>query len=200
MTMASPLRKFALTLHITSSVGLLGAVAGFLVLAIAGLTGQDARIVRAAYLAMELIARFVIVPLAVASLVTGVVQSLGTPWGLFRHYWVLVKLLLTTFATSVLLLKMELIGYVAGVAAETTLSSADFRAARTELVVHASGGLIVLLIPMALSVYKPRGMTRYGWRKQYEQEAPSRPIRGQHDAAAESRCRSSSLSKSYFKH
>jgi hypothetical protein len=200
MTMASPLRKFALTLHITSSVGLLGAVAGFLVLAIAGLTGQDARIVRAAYLAMELIARLVIVPLAVASLVTGVVQSLGTPWGLFRHYWVLVKLLLTTFATSVLLLKMELIGYVAGVAAETTLSSADLRAARTELVVHASGGLVVLLIPMALSVYKPRGMTRYGWRKQYEQEAPSQPIRGQHDAVTESRCRSSSLSKSCFKH
>jgi hypothetical protein len=198
--MASPLRKFALTLHITSSVGLLGAVAGFLVLAVAGLTGQDARIVRAAYLAMELIARFVSVPLAVASLVTGVVQSLGTPWGLFRHYWVLVKLLLTTFATSVLLLKMELIGYVAGVAAETTLSSADLRAARTELVVHASGGLVVLLIPMALSVYKPRGMTRYGWRKQYEQEAPSQPIRGQHDAATESRCRSSALSKSCFKH
>jgi hypothetical protein len=72
----------------------------------------------------------------------------------------LVKLLLTAFATSVLLLKMELIGYVAGVAAETTLSSADLRAARTELVVHASGGLVVLLIPMALSVYKPRGMTR----------------------------------------
>jgi hypothetical protein len=200
MTMASPLRKFALTLHITSSVGLLGAVAGFLVLAIAGLTGQDARIVRAAYLAMELIARFVIVPLAIASLVTGVVQSLGTPWGLFRHYWVLVKLLLTAFATSVLLLKMELIGYVAGVAAEMTLSSADLRAARTELVVHASGGLVVLLIPMALSVYKPRGMTQYGWRKQCEQEAPSQPIRGQHDAATESRCRSSSLSRSCFKH
>jgi hypothetical protein len=198
--MASPLRKFALTLHITSSVGLLGAVAGFLVLAVAGLTGQDVRIVRAAYLAMELIARFVSVPLAVASLVTGVVQSLGTPWGLFRHYWVLVKLLLTAFATSILLLKMELIGYVAGVAAETTLSSADLRAARTELVVHASGGLVVLLIPMALSVYKPRDMTRYGWRKQYEQEAPSQPIRGQHDAATESRCRSSSLSKSCFKH
>jgi hypothetical protein len=112
----------------------------------------------------------------------------------------LVKLLLTAFATSVLLLKMELIGYVAGVAAETTLSSADLRAARTELVVHASGGLVVLLIPMALSVYKPRDMTRYGWRKQYEQEAPSQPIRGQHDAATESRCRSSSLSKSCFKH
>jgi Na+/phosphate symporter len=175
MTMAPSLRKFALSAHITSSVGLLGAIAGFLALALAGLTSQDARMVRAAYLAMEPIAWFVIVPLAFASLLTGVVQSLGTPWGLFRHYWVLVKLLLTVFAATVLLLKMELISYVAGVAAATTLSSADLRAARTELVSHATGGLLVLLIPMALSVYKPRGMTRYGWRKQYEQRALSGP-------------------------
>ena len=168
MTMAPSLRKFALTAHITSSVGLLGAIACFLALAIAGLNSQDARMVRAAYLAMELMAWFVIVPLAFASLLTGIVQSLGTPWGLFRHYWVLVKLLLTSFATIVLLLKMELIGYVASIAAETTLSSADLRAARTELVAHASGGLLMLLVPMVLSVYKPRGMTRYGWRKQHE--------------------------------
>ncbi len=160
------LRKFALTAHVTSSVGLLGAVAGFLALAITGLTSQDAQVVRAAYLAMEVTAWFVIVPLAFASLLTGVVQSLGTGWGLFRHYWVLVKLLLTIIITIVLLLKMELIGYVAGVAAETTLSSTDLRAARTELVVHAAGGLLLLLVPVALSLYKPPGLTRYGWRKQ----------------------------------
>lgn len=171
--MAPSLRKFALTAHVSSSVGLLGAIAGFLALAIAGLTSQDARMVRAAYLAMELTAWFFIVPLAFASLLTGIVQSLGTPWGLFRHYWVLVKLLLTVFATSVLLLKLELIDYVAGVASETALSSADLHAARTELMLHAAGGLLVLLVPMALSVYKPRGMTRYGWRRQYEQRALS---------------------------
>jgi hypothetical protein len=69
-----------------------------------------------------------------------------------------------------LLLKMELISSVATAAAETTLSSTDLRQARIELVVHASGGLLVLLIPVVLSVYKPRGMTRYGWRRQH---APS---------------------------
>jgi hypothetical protein len=67
--------------------------------------------------------------LAFASLLTGFIQSLGTPWGLFRHYWVLVKLLLTVFSTVVLLVKMELIGYAARMAAETTLSGADLRAA-----------------------------------------------------------------------
>src|SRR5260370_21829283 len=164
--MAPRLRKFALTAHVTSSVGLLGAIAAFLLLAGAGLTSQDTKIVRAAYLAMELIARLVIVPLAFASLLSGIIQSLGTPWGLFRHYWVLVKLLLTAFATSVLLSKMALISYVARVAAATTLSRADLHAARIELVVHAAGGLLVLLVPALLSVYKPPGLTRYGWQKQ----------------------------------
>lgn len=76
----------------TCSVGALGAVAAFLALAVAGLGGNDAPVVRAAYLGMDLTARFVIVPLVLASLVTGLIQALITPWGLFRHYWVLAKL------------------------------------------------------------------------------------------------------------
>jgi len=162
MTMTSGLRKFALTAHVTSSVGLLGSIAAFLALAVAGLIRQDVQTVRAAYPAMELIARFVIVPFAFASLLTGLIQSLGTPWGLFRHWWVLVKLLLTVFATIVLLVQMELISYAARLAAEATLPRADLRAAGIQLVVHAAGGLLVLLVPTVLSVYKPPGMTRYG--------------------------------------
>ncbi|MGH9967668.1 MAG: hypothetical protein ACREBG_07510, partial [Pyrinomonadaceae bacterium] len=102
MIMTPRLRKFALTTHVVSSVGWLGAVASFLALTLVGLTSKDNQMVRAAYLAMELTAWFVIVPLAIASLLTGLVQALGTTWGLFRHYWVLVKLLLTIFATIVL--------------------------------------------------------------------------------------------------
>jgi hypothetical protein len=127
MTMAPRLRKFALTAHVVSSVGLLGAIASFLALAVAGLTSHNGQMVCAAYLAMDLIARFVILALAFGSLLTGLIQSVGTPWGLFRHYWVLAKLLLTVFATIVLLVKMELIGYAARLTAETTLSHGDLR-------------------------------------------------------------------------
>src|SRR5881296_294403 len=137
MTMTPSLRKFALTAHVTSSVGLLGSIAAFLPLAVAGLASQDAQIVRAAYLAMDLTARFVIVPLAFASLLTGLIQSLGTPWGLFRHYWVLAKLLLTAFATIILMVKMELVGYAARLATETVLPHTDLRAAGMQLAVHA---------------------------------------------------------------
>ena len=66
MTMTPRLRKFGLTAHVMFSVGWLGAVAAYLALAIAGLTSQDAQMVRAAYLAMKLIGWSVIVPLSLA--------------------------------------------------------------------------------------------------------------------------------------
>ena len=119
---------------------------------------------------MELTAWYVIVPLAFASLLTGLVSSLGTQWGLFRHYWVLFKFLLTIVAIIVLLLKLQPISYLAGTAAETALSSSDLRAVRSSLVAHAGGGLLVLLVATTLGVYKPRGMIPYRWRKEYEDE------------------------------
>ena len=168
MTMPPQLCKLALTAHVTSSVGWLGAVASFLALAVVGLTSQDAQMVRAAYLAANLSTWFVIVPLSVASLLTGLVQSLGTTWGLFRHYWVLAKLLLTIFATIVLLIHTQPISYMAGVAGETTLSNADLGKQKLQLVVASGAGLLVLLVTTTLAVYKPRGLTPHGWRKQRE--------------------------------
>ena len=168
MTMTPRLRKFAITAHVTSSVGWLGAVAGFLALAVAGLTSQDAQIVRAAYLTMELTGWFVLVPLALASLLTGLVQALGTNWGLIRHYWVLAKLLINVFATIVLLLYMQTLGSLAGVAAETALSGDDLGVLRSPSpVLHAGAALLLLLVAAGLAVYKPRGMTRFG-RKHHE--------------------------------
>jgi len=174
MTMAPRLRKVALTAHITSSVGWLGSVAGFLALAVAGLASQDPQTVRAAYLGMELTGRYVIVPLNLASLLTGLVQSLGTTWGLFRHYWVLAKFLINVFATIILLTFMQrgTLGYLAGAAADTTLSSTDLLRVRSLApVLHAGASLLLLLVATTLGVYKPRGLTPYGWRKQHELRA-----------------------------
>ena len=174
-TMAPRLRKFALTAHVASSVGWLGAVAGFLALAVAGLTSRDAQMVCAAYLAMELTTWFVIVPLSFAAPLTGLVQALGTTWGLFRHYWVLVKFLITIPSTIFLLFHMQPISRLAGVAAETTLSSADLHGLRIQLAADAGAALLVLLVATTLAVYKPQGMTGYGARKQHEQCDVSQP-------------------------
>ncbi len=167
MTMSPRLRKLALTVHVTSSVGWLGAVVVFLALAIIGLTSKDARTVRGVYLVMEPAAWSVLVPLAFASLLTGIVQSLGTTWGLFRHYWVLFKLVITVFATVVLLIYMETFRLMAVVAADPSAELGAVRDASPRF--HATLALLLLLVATVLAVYKPRGMTRYGQRKQHEQ-------------------------------
>ncbi len=174
MIMPPRLRKLALAVHITFAVSWIGAVAGYIALDVAAATSQDAQTLRAAYLAMELIAWYVIVPLALASLLTGLIMSLGTKWGLFRHYWVLISLLLTITATIVLLMEAQTISYFADIAADPTTSGDDLRALGSTLV-HSVGGTVVLLVILVLNVYKPRGMTRYGWRKQHERRKGSQP-------------------------
>lgn len=154
MTMTPRLRKLVLTAHVISSVGWLGAVAVFLALGIVGLSSQDAQVVRAVYLAMESAGWSVLVPSSFASLLTGLVQSLGTKWGLLRHYWVLMKLVINLVATIVLLMYMQTLGYLAGVAAATTASSGDLGGLRSSSpVLHSGVGLLLLLVAAALSVY-----------------------------------------------
>ncbi len=165
MIMTPRLRKFALAAHLTFSVGWIGTVVLYLALGVAAVTSQDAQTVRAAWIAMELSGWYVIVPLALASLLTGLVMALGTKWGLFRHYWVLISLLLTMVATVVLLVETRTIGHLADAAADPATSGDDLRALGSTLV-HSVGGTVVLLVILVLNVYKPRGMTRYGWRKQ----------------------------------
>jgi len=170
MTMTPPLRKLVLTVHLTCSVGWIGAVIAYLALVIAAMTSQEARMLQAVWIAMEVIGWYVIVPLALAALLTGLVMALGTPWGLFRHYWVLISLVLTIFATVVLLVHMQTVSDIAGRAAETP--GAAIGGLPGEFV-HAGVGMLVLLVIQVLNMYKPRGMTRYGWRKQQERRSVS---------------------------
>ena len=109
--------------------------------------------------------------MSLASLLSGLVQALGTRWGLFRHYWVLFKLLITVLSTIILLMYMETLSYLSGVAAETTLSSGDLSGLREPSpALHAGAGLLLLLVAATLSVYKPRGVTPYGRRRKQQEE------------------------------
>jgi hypothetical protein len=173
MMMTPSLRRFAFTTHITSSVGWFGAVIVFLALAVIGLISQDEMKVRGAYLVMAPAAWFVLVPLAHASLLTGIALFLGTTWGLFRHYWISLKLLITVFATVVLLIYMKTFREMAGIAADPTVGLALVR--NPSPTVHAILALGLLLVATVLAVYKPLGMTAYGMRKPLEQRQALRP-------------------------
>ncbi len=167
MMMTPGLRKLALTAHVTFSVGWLGTVAAFLALAIAALTSGRLEAVRAAYAAMELTGAYVIVPFCLAALITGLIVSLATSWGLFRHYWVLMKFLITIIATLILLGFTQTLESLGELAANKTLSMDELRDLNQSPVLHSSGGLLALLVSTILAVYKPWGMTPYGLRKRY---------------------------------
>lgn len=172
MTMALDLRKFALTAHVIVSVSWAGAVAAFLALAVAGIVSRDIQLVRGSYLAMDLTYRIVVIPLGLASLGTGLVSSLATEWGLVRHYWVLVKLVLSIPAAILMLVHVEPVARMAGATAATMLSSDDLSGLRMQLVLYAGAALLVLLVATALSTYKPRGRTGYGARKLEQRSKP----------------------------
>jgi uncharacterized membrane protein len=161
--MSPGLRRFFLTLHLATSIGWLGAVVAFLGLAAIGLTSADEPIVRGAYLLMAPAAWLVLVPLAHASLLSGIVVSVGTAWGIFRHQWVVLKLAITTVSTAILLIYTNTFKQMASVAADPAVDLALVR--NPSPVVHAILALILLVVATVLGVYKPFGLTAYGRRK-----------------------------------
>ena len=162
MVMRPGLRRVALTVHVLCSVGWIGAAAAYLALGVAAQTSKRASTVRAAWTAMDITGWYVIVPLGVAALVTGLLMSVGTRWGLIRHYWVLIALILTSFSLAVLVLHMPSVTATAMQAATADDASV------TELggdILHPAGGIAILLVVAVLNMYKPRGLTRHGQRR-----------------------------------
>lgn len=177
MTMSPSLRKLVLTLHVITTMGWLGSAAAYIPIAAYVLTNQDLEMVRSAIQIMNLVAVFIVVPVALASLLTGVILSLGSRWGLFRHYWILLKLLLTVFAVFMLVAYTQILSEAASIAAKSTLSSIDIRILRDPIhIIHPIGGLLIVLVATVLSVYKPKGMTRYGRHKQPEVKQNTEPF------------------------
>ncbi|WP_372783305.1 hypothetical protein [Phenylobacterium sp.] len=168
MTLAPNLRKLALTAHIIASVGWLGAIAAFVALAIAGVASREPERVRAAYLALGLVYDWVVVPFGIASALSGLASSLGTDWGLVRHYWVLVKVLMTVPLTLLLLLHTQPVDQLAAAAAAQMLSATEALGLRTQLLGYSIAAILALIVATALSIYKPRGRTPFGQRRPSE--------------------------------
>lgn len=176
MTMRPRLSKLVLTTHVICSVGWFGAIAAYLAIAVAGLTSRNPRVVDGAYLMLGLTGWWVVLPAALGALLTGVVQGLGTRWGLLRHWWVLFKLALTLGATLLLLVHLQLTSRLATVAAAQTVSGDGYLGPQAQLVADAGYALGALGVATVLAVYKPKGMTRYGQRKQRRELAAKRAV------------------------
>ena len=162
MLLSPRARKVALLAHVMTSVGWLGGVVVFLLLAVAVTRDTDEERIRGLLLAMELIGTGALVPLSLLSLASGLLQSFGTSWGLLRHYWVVVKLGITVVATAVLLLYVQTFRHFGGLARTSTARVEQLQDPSPLL--HSAGGLVLLVAATVLSVFKPRGLTRRGWR------------------------------------
>jgi hypothetical protein len=144
-----------LAVHVGTSVGWMGAVAAFVAVACLGLTlTPDAVEASGVYWALDFMLTVIIVPLALLSLLSGVLQAIGTPWGLFRHYWVLLKLMLTVGATLVLLLHT---GAADRAATLAHTASHQLVPLQMQLLVDSVAGLAVLIVIAVLGWAKPKG-------------------------------------------
>ncbi|MBL8552216.1 MAG: hypothetical protein JNJ73_19665 [Hyphomonadaceae bacterium] len=160
--MPAHLRRVLLMAHIALSVSWIGAVGAFLALAILGQRSTDAVTVTSAYVAMNAISLFVVIPLSLCALISGMAMALLSPWGLIKHYWVLSKLTLTLLAAGMLMLHQF---SAVAAAAQHVRASADAlpSAGRLglQLIVDGSLAIATLLAVVAMAVFKPRGMTPF---------------------------------------
>ena len=157
MTLSLWARKFILATHIAFSVGWFGAVATFVALNIVGINSSDNKIIGSSYIAMNLIAWYIILPFCIVSFLTGLIQAIFTQWGLFKHYWIIAKLVLTTGCTLLLIVHMQSISEGAILASSAELPFITLKTLGTTLFFKAAAALIVLLLIIAISIYKPWG-------------------------------------------
>lgn len=174
MALSAPARKALLATHVVASVGWIGAVLVYLALGIAAVTSTDTAFVRGAYVVMDWAAWVVLVPLAAAALVTGVVQSLVSTWGLLRHYWVIFKLAIAVVATAVLITYTRTLDAFAETATQEPLAAHHIDVLRgPSVIVHSTGALLLLIAATLLAVYKPAGLTRRGHRLRRRARTPA---------------------------
>jgi hypothetical protein len=149
-------RKALVAAHTIVAVGWLGIVVAKLVLEIVGLRTGDQEIARAGFLSMQVLDRAAFPPAAVATLVTGIVLSVGTAWGLFKHWWIVVKLALTL---AVVVTGIAFVGAWTEAAASSTVAVGRGSAAAW-LIGMGAAHLLMLVGATVISVFKPWGQIR----------------------------------------
>ncbi|MEU1264631.1 DUF2269 family protein [Streptomyces cellulosae] len=155
-----PARRALLVVHVVASAGWLGLSAGLLALGLAANTTGSAATLEAAVRSMQLFADWLLLPIALLTLVSGLVLALGTPWGLARHRWVWTKFWLTlaTTTATAFALRPGVNEAVAAVSAGLALPDGE------DVLMGPVVSLSAYVFMTVISVLKPWGLTRRGRR------------------------------------
>jgi hypothetical protein len=154
-THPGPWRKLLLTVHVVATVSVLGTDLVLLLLGLASMGGADPQTI---YPAAYLVAARLVAPLALISLGTGILLGILTPWGLFKYWWVAIKLAITAVLTAVVILVLV---PRLGAAADTVTRPASHiltSAERLPLAIAPAIASTLLLLAAVLAIFKP------GWR------------------------------------
>ncbi|MFJ7338311.1 DUF2269 domain-containing protein [Streptomyces sp. NPDC101116] len=161
-------RRAALVVHVTASACWLGLSLGLLALGTTAATTGSAVTVAASVRAMRLFADWLLPPVALLTLLSGLVLSLGTVWGLARYRWVYTKFWLTlaTTTATVFALRPAVHAAVTAVAAGGPLPDAG------DVLFGPVVSLSAYVFMTAISVLKPWGKTRRGRRSSTSTSRP----------------------------
>ena len=152
-------RRIWLTLHVGFSVGWLGVALTMTALALIGSTADSHPMRHGAYEILHVIDLAVAIPSMALSIITGLVVSLGTKWGLVRHWWVIVKF---SISVSIPLVAGTVESTLADELAHRTVDPAGQPATTGIALVACLGAFTAALwIATILSVTKPWGRTRW---------------------------------------
>ncbi|TDQ39805.1 hypothetical protein [Aureibacillus halotolerans] len=88
-------KRWLLTLHLLFAGILLGVSVTFLVLSITAATTNDQSVLLASYTSMHTLATSAVRASTIGTVVTGILLSIWTKWGLFTFYWIIAKEILT---------------------------------------------------------------------------------------------------------
>ncbi|MEV7066972.1 DUF2269 domain-containing protein [Streptomyces collinus] len=156
-----PARRAALVVHVIASAGWLGLTLGLLALGITAAANGSAATVEASVRTMKLFADWLLLPVAFLTLLSGLLLSLGTKWGLARYRWVYTKFWLTlaTTTATVFALRPGVNSAVTAVAAGGPLPDAG------DVLFGPVVSLSAYVFMTVISVLKPWGKTRHGSEK-----------------------------------
>lgn len=154
------IRKAIVVLHIVASVALLGEVWGLVVLNLTATVTDDTTLAYAAYRLMHRLIFAGGVPLSLTGLATGIVLALSSRWGLVRHYWVFLKLLILVgvILSGVLFFTPDELA--------TAIRTGDRPVAHQwQQVAILSTSVAMLVVATTLSVVKPRARLPWSRRR-----------------------------------
>lgn len=158
-------RTIVLTVHVAMSVGWLGIDGALVALEVTGLFTGDPAVRGGIATATAVIACWVLVPVVLFALLSGLALGLSTHWGLMRHWWVITKcgIAAVLAAAGVVSLRAALPQILAG--------GGDPAGIRT--LVGRSVALVLLFAATGLSVGKPWGRTSRGLRERTRPTVPA---------------------------